>query len=307
MSVAARALAAVPVGLRSQAASYAELCKLRVVALIVFTAIVGMLLAVPGVPPVGLLLAAVAGIALAAASAAALNHVIDRHVDARMRRTCYRPLPLGRLSERQALIFAAALGVASMAVLTLAVNLLTAVLTFATLIGYAVVYTAYLKHATPQNIVLGGAAGAAPPILGWAAMTGSVAPTALALFLIVFVWTPPHFWALAIHRRDDYAAAGVPMLPVTHGVALTRLHILLYTLLLVAISLMPWLLGSSGWLYLVGALFLGAGFLRRAWILWQGRDPLAPMATFRYSIVYLTALFGLLLLDHYLLLLVPAG
>jgi len=239
MNTLARSIAAVPPGWRAQARSYLGLCKLRVVALIVFTAVVGMLLAVPGLPPAGLFVAATIGIGLAAAAAAALNHVIDRHIDERMRRTCYRPLPLGSLSEAQALAFAAALGVASMAVLTLAVNLLTAALTFATLIGYAVVYTAYLKHATPQNIVLGGAAGAAPPILGWAAMTGSVSPDALALFLIVFVWTPPHFWALAIHRRDDYAAAGVPMLPVTHGVRLTRLHVLLYTVLLVAISAMP--------------------------------------------------------------------
>ena len=307
MSVAARAIAVVPPAVRARARSYVALCKLRVVALIVFTAVVGMLLAVPGVPPLAPLLAATVGIGLAAASAAALNHVIDRHIDARMRRTCYRPLPLGALSERQALVFAAALGVASMGVLTLAVNLLTAWLTFATLIGYAVVYTAYLKHATPQNIVLGGAAGAAPPILGWAAMTGSVSPTALALFLIVFAWTPPHFWALAIHRRDDYAAAKVPMLPVTHGVELTRLHILLYTILLVALSALPWLLGASGWLYLAAAAVLGALFLKRAWTLWRGRDAAAPMATFRYSITYLALLFAALLLDHYLQLLIAGA
>jgi len=300
MNAVARSLSVFPPVVRAQARSYLALCKLRVVALIVFTAVVGMLLAVPGMPPVGPFVAATAGIALAAAAAAALNHVIDRHIDARMRRTCYRPLPLGALGERHALAFAAVLGVASMAVLTLAVNLLTAALTFGTLIGYAVVYTAYLKHATPQNIVLGGAAGAAPPILGWAAMTGTVSPDALALFLIVFVWTPPHFWALAIHRRDDYAAAGVPMLPVTHGIRLTRLHVLLYTVLLVAISTMPWLLRASGWLYLAAAIVLGAGFLRHSWRLWRGADARAPMATFRYSILYLFLLFAALLADHYL-------
>ncbi len=286
--------------LRARARSYIGLCKLRVVELIVFTAVVGMLLAVPGFPPLARVLLATLGIGLAAASAAAINHVIDRHIDNRMRRTCYRPLPRGALNERQALAFAAVLGVASMAVLTLGVNLLSAVLTFCGLIGYAVVYSAFLKHITPQNIVLGGAAGAVPPVIGWAAMTGTVSPQALALFLIIFVWTPPHFWALAIHRRDDYAAAGVPMLPVTHGIRLTRLHILLYTVLLVAVSLMPWWVGASGWLYLVAALALGAGFLYHAARLWRGRDERAPMATFRYSILYLSVLFSALLADHYL-------
>jgi len=286
--------------LRARVPSYIGLCKLRVVELIVFTAVVGMLLAVPGFPPLGRVLLATLGIALAASSAAAINHVIDRHIDNRMRRTCYRPLPRGALSERQALAFAAVLGVASMAVLTLGVNLLSAILAFCGLIGYAVVYSAFLKHITPQNIVLGGAAGAIPPVIGWAAMTGTIAPQALALFLIIFIWTPPHFWALAIHRRDDYAAAGVPMLPVTHGIRLTRLHILLYTILLVAVSLMPWWLGASGWLYLATALVLGAGFLRHALKLWRGRDERAPMATFRYSILYLSVLFAALLADHYL-------
>ncbi|MGH8426903.1 MAG: heme o synthase [Gammaproteobacteria bacterium] len=302
-----RALAAAAPGLRLHARSYLALCKLRIVGLIVFTAVVGMLLAVPGLPPLGLFVAATLGVALAAASAAALNHVIDSHIDVRMRRTCYRPLPLGKLDERQALVFAAVLGIASMGVLTLAVNLLTAVLTFGGLIGYAVIYTAILKHMTPQNIVLGGAAGAIPPIIGWAAMTGTVSATACALFLIVFVWTPPHFWPLAIHRRDDYAAAGVPMLPVTHGIHLTRLHVLLYAILLIPVSILPWIIGTSGWLYFAVALVLGAWFLRHAWILWRGRDLRAPMATFGYSIVYLTALFAALLLDHYLLLFVPAG
>lgn len=294
-------------GLRARAHSYIGLCKLRIVELIVFTAVVGMLLAVPEWPPFGRVLLATLGIGLAAASAAALNHVIDRHIDNRMRRTCYRPLPCGMLTERQALAFAAMLGVASMAVMTLGVNMLSAVLTFCGLIGYAVVYTAFLKHITPQNIVLGGAAGAVPPVIGWTAMTGHISPMALALFLVIFIWTPPHFWALAIHRRDDYAKAGVPMLPVTHGINLTRLHILLYTIMLVAISLMPWWLGASGWLYLAAALTLGMGFLYHSVKLWRGRDARAPMATFRYSILYLSLLFAALLIDHYLLLVIPAG
>jgi protoheme IX farnesyltransferase len=304
MSAPARAVA-LTAPLRVRAQGYLALCKLRIVALIVFTALVGMLLAVPGLPPLGLVLAAAIGVGLAAASAAAINHVIDEHIDARMRRTCFRPLPRGALSEREALGFASLLGIASMGVLTLAVNPLTAVLTFAGLIGYAVVYTAFLKHATPQNIVLGGAAGAVPPIIGWAAMTGTVSPSACALFLIVFVWTPPHFWPLAISRRNDYAKAGVPMLPVTHGVAFTRLHVLLYTILLIPVSLLPWVLGMSGWVYLGAALLLGANFLRHALILWRGRDGHAAMATFRYSLWYLTALFAALLVDHYLLLLAP--
>lgn len=307
MSVGASSPAVALPWLRLQARSYLALCKLRIVALIVFTAMVGMLLAVPGLPPLLPFLAATLGVALAAASAAAINHVIDCHIDVRMQRTCYRPLPLGTLDERRALAFAALLGIASMAVLTLGVNLLAAVLTFGGLIGYAVIYTAVLKHMTPQNIVLGGAAGAVPPIIGWAAMTGSVSATACALFLIVFVWTPPHFWPLAIARRDDYAAADVPMLPVTHGVRLTRLHVLLYTVLLVPVSIMPWLVGTSGWLYLVTALALGMGFLRHAWILWRGKRPRAPMATFGYSITYLVLLFAALLLDHYLQLLTPGA
>lgn len=286
--------------LRDQARAYAALCKLRVVSLIVFTSLVGMLLAVPGAPPLWTLLSATVGIGLAAASAAAINHVIDRHIDARMRRTCYRPLPLGMLSERKAITFAACLGLGSMLLLALAVNPLTAILTFLTLIGYAIIYTAFLKHATPQNIVIGGAAGAAPPILGWAAMTDHISIQALALFLIIFVWTPPHFWALAIARRDDYASAGVPMLPVTHGNELTRLHVFFYTILLVAISFMPWAIGGSGYLYLSATIVLDAGFLRRAWRLWRNQDATAPIATFKYSIYYLSALFAVLLLDHYL-------
>lgn len=280
--------------------AFVALCKPRVVSLIVFTALVGMLLATPTFPPLSVAVAGLLGIALAAASAAVLNHVVDRHIDVRMRRTCGRPLPQGLLSERQALTFSAALGIVSMAVLSFAVNLPTAVLTFLTLIGYAVVYTIFLKHATPQNIVLGGVAGAAPPILGWVAVTGHLSPDAFALFLIIFVWTPPHFWPLAIARREDYANAGVPMLPVTHGVALTRLHIFLYSILLVVVSMLPWLIGASSWLYLAIALCLGAGYLRHTWRLWHKRDPREAMATFRYSILYLVLLFAALLVDHYL-------
>lgn len=309
MSEELHSLALTAPGLRGRARSYLALCKLRIVGLIVFTALIGMLLAVPAWPPVGLVLAGLVGVALASASAAAINHVIDYHndIDRHMQRTCFRPLPLGALSERQALVFAAVLGVASMAVLALAVNLLTAVLAFAGLIGYAVVYTAILKHSTAQNIVLGGAAGAVPPMIGWAAMTGSVSPTAVALFLIVFVWTPPHFWPLAIARRDDYARAGVPMLPVTHGVAYTRWNVLVYTILLIPVSLLPWMLGASGWLYFAAAVLLGANYLRHSVILFRGKNPKAPMATFMYSIWYLTALFAALVVDHYLLLFIPAG
>ena len=243
---------------------YLELTKPKVVALITFTAIVGTLLASPGLPPLDALLWGNAGIALAAACAATLNHVLDRRIDEQMARTRSRPLPSGALSERRALAFAALLGVTAMALLAFLVNLLTAVLTFASLIGYAVIYTVWLKRATSQNIVIGGAAGAAPPVLGWAAVTNSVDPNALLLFLIIFVWTPPHFWALAIARRDEYAQAGIPMLPVTHGLAYTRLQVLLYTVLLTVVTLMPFLTGMSGLLYLAVALVLNARFLYHA-------------------------------------------
>jgi protoheme IX farnesyltransferase len=239
---------------------YLELTKPKVVALITFTAIVGTLLASPGIPPLDALLWGNAGIALAAACAATLNHVLDRRIDEQMARTRGRPLPSGALSERHALAFAALLGVTAMALLAFLVNLLTAALTFASLIGYAVIYTVWLKRATSQNIVIGGAAGAAPPVLGWAAVTNSVDPNALLLFLIIFVWTPPHFWALAIARRDEYAKAGIPMLPVTHGLAYTRLQVLLYTVLLTVVTLMPFLTGMSGLLYLAVALVLNARF-----------------------------------------------
>jgi protoheme IX farnesyltransferase len=279
---------------------YWELTKPKVVALVVFTAIVGMLLAAPGLPPTRVMLFATLGIWLAAASAAAINHVLDRRIDAEMVRTRRRPIPSGHVSEVAALLFAFALGLAAMLILALLVNPLTALLTFASLIGYSVIYTMWLKRATPQNIVIGGAAGAAPPVLGWAAVTNSVEPNALLLFLIIFTWTPPHFWALAIARRDDYAKVGIPMLPVTHGIEFTRLHILLYTILLVIVTLLPWLTGMNGLLYLAGVLILDVIFLRYAWALRQGGRVELPMRTFKYSVNYLMLLFALLLADHYL-------
>jgi len=278
---------------------YFELTKPRVVTLIVFTAIVGMFLAVPGWPGTASLLFGTLGIGLAASSAAVVNHVLDARIDGKMLRTRARPLPQGKLSEIQALVFAGVLCIASMAILALLVNPLTAMLTFASLIGYAVVYTAYLKRATPQNIVIGGAAGAAPPVLGWTAVTGEIHSDALLLFLIVFVWTPPHFWALAIARKDDYSKAGVPMLPVTHGNEFTRLYILLYTILLVLITVMPYLSGMSGLIYLVTALALDAFFLYLALRLRRDDSVELPMRIFRYSINYLMVLFAALLLDHY--------
>jgi len=286
--------------LPGRASQYLELCKPRVVALIVFTAVVGMFLAVPGMPPLDALVAGTTGIALAAASAAAINHLLDRRIDAVMTRTRHRPLPTGQLREQQVLTFSVILAALSMAILIVFVNALTAVLTFASLIAYAVVYTVWLKRATPQNIVIGGAAGAAPPVLGWTAVSGSVDPNALLLFLIVFVWTPPHFWALAIHRRADYAAVDIPMLPVTHGVRFTRWHIFFYTILLVIVTTLPYLTGMSGLVYLAGVSVLNLGFLWYAWMLLQGKDDRVPMQTFSYSVIYLMLLFAFLLCDHYL-------
>jgi len=279
---------------------YFELTKPKVVALIVFTAIVGTLLASPGMPPIEALIWGNLGIALASACAATINHVLDRRIDAQMSRTKSRPLPTGSLTEKQALIFAAVLGFISMAVLAFLVNLLTAVLTFISLIGYAVIYTVWLKRATSQNIVIGGAAGAAPPVLGWAAVTNTIDPNALLLFLIIFVWTPPHFWALAIARRDDYARAGIPMLPVTHGVEFTRLHVLLYTVLLFLVTLMPFLSRMSGLIYLAAALVLNSLFLYYALILKITARKDLPMKVFKFSVTYLMWLFAALLVDHYL-------
>ncbi len=281
--------------------SYWSLTKPRVVALIVFTAVIGMFLAVPAMPPWPALLFGSLGIWLAAASAAAINHLIDQRIDAVMARTAHRPLPSGSLTSRQVLLFAVALGVLSMAILVLLVNTLTALLTFASLIGYAIIYTGYLKRATPQNIVIGGLAGAAPPALGWVAVTGHLHPHALLLVLIIFVWTPPHFWALAIYRRDDYARAMVPMLPVVYGVEYTRWHVLFYTVLLCVVTLLPWLTGMSGLFYLGGAAVLGAGFLYYAIRLMNPPGERFAMEVFNYSIIYLTALFAFLLVDHYLL------
>ena len=290
---------AVP-ALRAKARDYFELTKPRVVSLIMFTAIVGMFLAVPGFPPAAALVWGTIGIALAASSAAAINHVLDRRIDAEMSRTRSRPLPRGTVSEAYALAFAFVLGAGSMLILALLVNALTAILTFFSLIGYAVVYTVWLKRATPQNIVIGGAAGAAPPVLGWAAVTGVVDSNALLLFLIIFAWTPPHFWALAIARRDEYARVGIPMLPVTHGVEYTKLFIWYYTILLTVVTVMPWLTGMAGLPYLATALLLDGVFLRYAWALRVSDRADLPMRTFRYSINYLALLFAALLIDHYL-------
>jgi protoheme IX farnesyltransferase len=286
----------------TQLRDYLRLTKPRVVSLIVFTAVVGMFLAVPGLPPAGALLWGTLGIALAAASAAAINQVLDARIDAEMARTRYRPLPQGALPESHALAFAFVLGAASMLILALLVNGLTAVLTFFSLIGYAVLYTVWLKRATPQNIVIGGAAGAAPPVLGWTAVTGSLHPDALLMFLVIFAWTPPHFWALAIARRDEYARVGIPMLPVTHGVAYTKQFIWYYTVLLCVVTMLPYLSGMSGLIYLASVVVLDAIFLRHAWLLLKTTRADLPMRTFGYSIRYLALLFTALLVDHYLLL-----
>jgi protoheme IX farnesyltransferase len=279
--------------------NYLALCKPRVVALIVFTAIVGMLLAVPGMPPLDKFFYGTMGIALAASSAAALNHFIDQKSDAEMARTRYRPLPMGELDSWHVLTFAGIIGVAAMLILIIKVNALTAFLTFLSLIGYAVIYTVYLKKMTPQNIVIGGAAGAAPPVLGWVSITGEVHPYALLLFLIIFVWTPPHFWALAIARREEYAKVDIPMLPVTHGVAFTRLQILLYTILLLITTILPYLTGMSGLIYLSIAIVLGLGFIFFAVQMMRKKDNQTAMRTFGYSIIYLMLIFAALLIDHY--------
>jgi protoheme IX farnesyltransferase len=279
---------------------YVELCKPRVVALMVFTAMVGMFLATPDLVPLDILVFGSLGIAFVAGAAAAINHLVDQRVDGIMHRTMRRPLPAGRIDAVAALIFALFLCLIGVAMLTTLVNGLTALLTVISLVGYSVIYTGYLKRATPQNIVIGGAAGAMPPVLGWVAVTGEVAPQALLLFLIIFAWTPPHFWALAIHRRDEYARAGIPMLPVTHGIAFTRFQILLYTLVLFVVSLLPFVTRMSGWLYLGGAFTLGVGFLYYAITLQNSDDDRLPMKTFGYSIIYLMGLFAFLLLDHHL-------
>lgn len=279
---------------------YFALCKPKVVSLIVFTALVGMLLASPELIPLDILFFGTLGIALGAASGAAVNHWVDQRIDAVMERTQGRPLPQGQLSSRAAITFAIALGVLSMVILATFVNTLTAALTLVSLMGYAVVYTMFLKRSTPHNIVLGGAAGAAPPVLGWTAVTGEINTEALLLFLVIFIWTPPHFWALAIRRRREYARAGIPMLPVTHGVQFTKLNILLYTLMLFAVTLMPFVIQMSGLIYISGAIALGIGFVYHAVRLYLADDDSYSMETFGYSIFYLSALFAFLLADHYL-------
>ncbi|MCF6251534.1 MAG: heme o synthase [Methylococcaceae bacterium] len=279
--------------------NYFELCKPKVVILIIFTAIVGMLLAVPGIPPLDLLIYGTIGIGLASSSAAAINHFIDQKADAEMARTQNRPLPTGDLNSQNVLIFAAILGIIAMFVLVIFVNPLTAALTLLSLIGYAVIYTVYLKHMTPQNIVIGGAAGAAPPVLGWCAITGEIHPHALLLFLIIFIWTPPHFWALAVAKREEYAKAKIPMLPVTHGPEFTRLQILLYTVLLLIVTLLPYLTGMSSLIYLGTALMLGLGFIYYAIKMMLDKDNKTAMKTFFYSINYLMIMFAALLIDHY--------
>ncbi len=276
-----------------------ELTKPKVVMLIVFTAIVGMVLAVPGWPGIVPIVIGSLGIGFAASSAAVINHVLDARIDIQMSRTHNRPVAQGRLTDFQALTFAFFLCAASMLMLWFIINSLTAILTFASLIGYAVIYTVFLKRATPQNIVIGGAAGAAPPVLGWTAVTGEIHSNALLLFLIIFMWTPPHFWALAIAKLEDYERAGIPMLPVTHGEDFTRQQVLLYTILLVVVTVVPYLTGMSGLIYLVTALILGGRFLY--WAIRMRRDPdrEIPMRVFRFSITYLMLLFAALLIDHY--------
>jgi protoheme IX farnesyltransferase len=279
---------------------YLELTKPKVVALMLLTSVIGMFMAVPGFVPWRALVFGNLGIALCAGSAAAVNHLVDQRIDIAMARTSNRPLAQGRLSTAQASLFALGLGLLGMYLLLTQVNALTAWLTLASLLGYAVVYTLFLKRATPQNIVIGGLAGAAPPLLGWTAVTGEIHGHALLLVLIIFAWTPPHFWALAIHRREEYAKVDIPMLPVTHGVAYTKLHIMLYTLIMFAITLMPYATLMSGPLYLAGAVLLGGWFIYRAGLLLWGSDEGAAMDTFRYSITYLMALFLVMLADHYL-------
>lgn len=278
---------------------YYQLTKPRVVALLVLTAWVGMMLAAPGLPDFGLVFLASLGIALVSAAAAAFNQILDQKIDAQMARTHMRPLPNGKLTRQQAVIFACLLALIGFAILWFGVNRLTAVLTLASLFGYSVVYTLLLKRATPQNIVIGGLAGAMPPLLGWTAMTGHLSGHAFLLVMIVFTWTPPHFWALAIHRRDDYAKANVPMLPVTHGIEFTKTAVLLYSLLLFVVCLLPYLVGMTGIIYLLASIYLNAVFIRYAWRLKYAPTPGIAMEAFRFSIVHLMVLFLVLLVDHY--------
>ena len=279
---------------------YIEMCKPRVVLLMLLCALVGMFLATPGMVPLSILVFGLVGIALVAGSAAVVNHIADAHIDSRMARTQDRPVAQGRVSVNQGITFAAITGVTGFVLLWITVNPLTAWLNLASWVGYGLIYTMFLKRATPQNIVIGGLFGAAPPLFGWTAVTNSIDPGGLLLVLIIFAWTPPHFWALALDRKDEYSEVGIPMLPVTHGESFTRLHILLYTIILVLASVLPFVIGMSGWVYLVGALALGAGFMYWAWVLMRDSNPRAPIETFRYSILYLGLLFIFLLVDHYI-------
>ena len=289
-----------PAGFQQRARAFYALTKPRVVSLIVFTAVIGMFLAAPGMVEPRVLLAGTFGIALVAGAAAAVNCLVEQNVDALMQRTKWRPLPSGQLTNLQTLAFAGVVGGLGLGVLAHYVNALTMWLTLATFVGYAIVYTVILKPLTPQNIVIGGASGAMPPVLGWAAVTGEVTTEAMVLFLIIFAWTPPHFWALALYRTEDYARAGLPMLPVTHGARYTRLQVLLYTLILFGVSLMPFAIRMSGWLYLAAALVLGGVFIVYALRIHLAYSDSLARRTFRYSIVYLAALFAALLIDHHL-------
>lgn len=287
--------------LMARRADFLELTKPRVVALMLITALIGMCMAVPGFVPWEPLILGNLGIGLCAGAAAAINHVVDERIDQEMSRTTNRPVATGRVSQSEALIFAALLAVSGAVLLAWTINVLTAVLTVASLVGYAFIYTMFLKRATPQNIVIGGLAGAAPPLLGWTAVTGEIHAHGLLLVLIIFAWTPPHFWALAIHRKEEYAAVGIPMLPVTHGNRFTALHILLYTILMFLITLLPYATLLSGWIYLVSAVVLGVIFLYWSIEILREKNPNAPMETFKYSINYLLLLFVAMLADHWIL------
>ena len=280
---------------------FLELTKPRVVALMLLTALIGMCMAVPGLVPWEPLVYGNLGIGLCAGAAAAINHVVDERIDQEMSRTTNRPVAQGRVSQIEAVVFAALLAISGTVLLAVTINVLTAVLTVASLVGYAFVYTMFLKRATPQNIVIGGLAGAAPPLLGWTAVTGEIHGHGLLLVLIIFAWTPPHFWALAIHRKEEYAAVGIPMLPVTHGNRFTALHILLYTILMFLITLLPFATFLSGWIYAVSAVILGTGFLYWSIEILREKNPKAPMETFKYSINYLLLLFVAMLADHWIL------
>lgn len=287
--------------------SYLGLCKLKVVVVMLLTAFVGMCLASETFPRLDMIILGLLGIGLAAASAAAINHVVDSHIDEKMARTRNRPLPKGQLNHTQALTFAAVIGTSGIGLLAFWVNPLTAWLTLASLIGYAVIYSVWLKRATPQNIVIGGVAGAAPPLLGWVAITGQLEANSLLLMLIIFAWTPPHFWALCLARKSDYQKAGIPMLPVTHGEAYTRLQILLYTLIMIATTALPYLTQMSGTIYLIGVCVINIQFLIWAWRVLHNREAKVSMAMFRYSITYIMLLFMILLADHYAMTLLKLG